>query len=334
MGITGLGGNGKTSVAIEVARAFREMGFRYVVWQTASTKFNSTRMTFDSILEDIPKQLLPSLKYNDRTNDRTIDSLRDLIGLQGERREIETRKLLSSQRVLLILDNMETSESQNAIAARLSSVLGNSKVLFTSRNRFDTLEVDVWDFYLQGLQKEASIKLMEQVAQERDITCFDPDASIELLKFTGNNKTGYLPLALKLVTGQLKNKTTAEIEQSLFNVRLTEDDVQEDDMNVFKRFWWRIFFQALRMLSDSDLKLMSLLAGLQEQEGTTYSLIRDMNNKKIKLTEPQLEQAIMNTWCSCLLEREEYDKKRYYLHILTTKFFKTILAIGGGQIND
>lgn len=318
MGITGLGGNGKTSVAIEVARAFRKMGFRYVVWQTASTKFNSTRMTFDTIIDEIAKQL----------------AFPELLATQGGALERKTRELLSSKRVLLVLDNMETSESQNEIAARLSSVLGNSKVLFTSRNRFDTLEVDVWDFYLQGLQEEASIKLMEQVAQERDITCFDPDASIELLKFTGNNKTGYLPLALKLVTGQLKNKTTAEIEQSLFNVRLTEDDVQEDDMNVFKRFWWRIFFQALRMLSDSDLKLMSLLAGLQEQEGTTDSLIRDMNNKKIKLTEPQLEQAITNTWRSCLLEREEYDKKRYYLHILTTKFFKTILAIGGGQIND
>jgi hypothetical protein len=334
VGITGLGGNGKTSLAIEVARDFRAMGFRYVVWQTASTKFNSTRMTFDSILENIPKQLLASLK-DDVSN---MDSLLDLIGLKGEIREIKTRELLSSQRVFLILDNMETSKSQNEIAARLSSVLGNSKVLFTSRNRFDTLEVDVWDYYLQGLQEEASIKLMEQVAQERDIPCFDSDSSGALLKLTGNNKTGYLPLALKLLTGQLKNKTIEEIEQSLFNVRITDDDVHEDNIedntNVFKIFWWRIFYQSFKMLSDSELKLMSLLAGLQEQEGTTYSLIRDMNSKRIKLTDQQLEQAIANNWRSCLLEREEYGKKRYYLHILTTKFFETILVIARGQIND
>jgi hypothetical protein len=318
VGITGLGGNGKTSVAIEVARGFREMGFQYVVWQTASTKFNSTRMTFDTIIDEIAKQL----------------AFPELLVTQGGALERKTRELLSSKKVLLVLDNMETSESQNEIAARLSSVLGNSKVLFTSRNRFDTLEVDVWDYYLQGLQEEASIKLMEQVAQERDIPCFDPDSSVALLKLTGNNKTGYLPLALKLLTGQLKNKTIEEIEQSLFNIRITDDDVHEDNMNVFKIFWWRIFYQSFKMLSDSELKLMSLLAGLQEQEGTTYSLIRDMNSKRIKLTDQQLEQAIANNWRSCLLEREEYGKKRYYLHILTTKFFKTILVIAGGQIND
>lgn len=319
MGITGLGGNGKTSVAIEVARGFREMGFQYVVWQTASTKFNSPRMTFDTIIDEIAKQL----------------AFPELLATQDEALlERKTRELLSNKRVLLVLDNMETSESQNEIAARLSSVLGNSKVLFTSRNRFDTLEVDVWDYYLQGLQEEASIELMKQVAQERNITYFNPDNSGSLLKLTGNNKNGYSPLALKLVTGQLKNKNTKEIEKSLLNVRLTENDVQEDNMNVFKMFWWRIFFQSFKMLSDSELKLISLLAGLQEQEGTTYSIIRDMNSKKIKLTDQQLEQAITNNWRSCLLEREEYGKKRYYLHILTTKFFNTILAIAGGQIND
>ena len=249
MGITGLGGNGKTSVAIEVAKGLRKMGFQYVVWQTASTKFNSTRMTFDTIIDEIAKQL----------------AFPELLVTQGEALERKTRELLFSNRVLLVLDNMDTSESQNEIAARLSSVLGDSKVLFTSRNRFDTLEVDVWDYYLQGLQEEASIKLMEQVAQERNITYFNPDNSGSLLKFTGNNKTGYLPLALKLVTGQLKNKNTKEIEKSLFNVRLTEDDVQEDDINIFKKFWWRMFFPSFNMLSPSDLDFMLFLALLKEQ---------------------------------------------------------------------
>jgi len=306
VGITGLGGNGKTSLAIEVARGFREMGFQYVVWQTASTKFNSTRMTFDKIIDEIAKQL----------------AFPELLVTQGGALERKTRELLSSKKVLLVLDNMETSESQNEIAARLSSVLGNSKVLFTSRNRFDTLEVDVWDYYLQGLQEEASIKLMKQVAQERDIT-FYSDNSGELLKFTGNNKTGYLPLALKLVTGQLKNKTIAEIEQSLYNVRLTQDNVQEDDTNVFKKFWWRIFSPSLNMLSSSDLDFMSFLELLKEQEGTTKDILLSLTQQT--LTEDQFFQAIDNTWRLCFLEREEYYEQRYYLHVLTSTFFNKIL---------
>lgn len=303
-----MGGNGKTSVAIEIARSFREMDFQYVVWHTASTKHRSTPMTFDTIIDEIAKQL----------------SFPELLATQGDALERKTREILSNQKVLLVLDNMETSgESQNEIAARLSEVLGNSKVLFTSRNRFDTLEVDVWDYNLQGLQKEASIQLMEQVAKERNITCFDTDNSGSLLKLTGNNKTGYLPLALKLVTGQLKNKTTAEIEQSLFNVRLTENDVQADDLNLFKKFWWRMFFQSFNMLSPSDLDLMLFLASLKEQEGTTKDMLLSLT-KEI-LTEEQFFQATENTWRLCLLEREEYYNQRYYLHILTSTFFNKII---------
>ena len=310
VGITGLGGNGKTSLAIEIARSFREIGFQNVVWQTASTKSRTTPMTFDTILDEIAKQL----------------GKPELLTLKGEELERKTRERLSYAPVLVVLDNMETSgDSQNEIAARLSPILGNSKVLFTSRHRFDTLEVDVFDYHLQGLRKEPSIKLMEQTAEERKIA-FDGGES--LLKLTGNNQTGYLPLALKLVTGQLGHKSPLEIEESLFNVRLTEEDVKEDNMNVFKRFWWRIFFQTFRMLSEPELKLMALLAPLKEQEGTTQDVIREI--AKEILTEQQLQEAITNNWRYSLLEREEYGKNRYYLHILTAKFFNTILAIAGG----
>jgi pimeloyl-ACP methyl ester carboxylesterase len=50
VGISGLGGTGKTAVAIEVARALQELGFQNIVWQTASSasakSLQESRMTF------------------------------------------------------------------------------------------------------------------------------------------------------------------------------------------------------------------------------------------------------------------------------------------------
>ncbi|NEN99030.1 MAG: AAA family ATPase [Moorea sp. SIO3I7] len=312
VGITGLGGNGKTSIAIEVARSFREIGFQNVVWQTASTKHRSTPMTFETVLDDIAKQL----------------GKPEFLSLQGEELERKTRERLSHTPVLLVLDNMETSgDSQNEICARLSPILGNSKVLLTSRHHFETLEVDIFDYYLQGLREEASLKLMEQTAEERKISNFNPNDCESLLQLAGNNITGYLPLALKLITGQLKLKSPLEITKSLGNVRLTEDDADTKNISIFKKFWGQIFFRSFQMLSSSEFELMAILAALKEQEGTTQNVLRKMT--KERLPEEKLKEAINNNWRYCLLEREEYGNHRYFLHILTSQFFSRILAYAG-----
>ncbi len=73
------------------------------------------------------------------------------------------------------------------------------------------------------------------------------------------------------------------------------------------------------------------MAGLTEQEGTTQDRLLYMMREK--LTEKQFTQAINRTWCFCLVEKERYGKQRYYLHMLTSKFFKTILAYAG-RINQ
>ena len=202
----------------------------------------------------------------------------------------------------------------------------------TSRHRFVTLDVDIFDCCLQGLKDETiAVKLMKQTADQRNISGFNENDLGSLLTLTGNKTSGYLPLALKLITGQLTYKTPDEILRSLDNVRLREDELEIDDNNLFKKFWWHIYFQSLRKLSLSDKRLMLILARLDSQEGTTHDILREMTMGsslgRSKLTEQQFEEALVNTRRVCFLEQEQDQLKRYYLHILTRKFFSIIISL-------
>jgi pimeloyl-ACP methyl ester carboxylesterase len=222
VGISGLGGTGKTAVAIEVARAFRELGFQNIVWQTASSasakSLQESRMTFKKVLDEIAQQL-----------DRS-----DLMAVQGEERERRTRKLLSDERILVVLDNMETSgEPQSQIAENLSRILGNSKLLMTSRRRFETLETDIFDCHLRGLGKEAGIELIQQTASQRNISVLQDSDLEPLIDLTGNDRMGYSPLAVKFIVGQRGHREQREILSNLENIRLPQKEEDVNDNNLF-----------------------------------------------------------------------------------------------------
>jgi hypothetical protein len=315
VGISGLGGTGKTAVAIEVARAFRELGFQKIVWQTASSASarslqESSRMTFEKVLDEIAKQL----------------SRRDLLAVQGEERESKTRELLSDERILVVLDNMETSgEPQGQIAEKLSRILGNSKLLLTSRRRFETLETDIFDYHLGGLGKEAGIELIQQTASQRNISVLQDSDLEPLIDLTGNDRMGYSPLAVKFIVGQRGHREQREILSNLENIRpQNEEDV--NDKNLFSRFWSRIFSESYQLMQKPDQTLFSILVGLDPSHGTSHDTICRMLN--LSLTQEEIDRAIDHTWYLSLLEierEEQLNKPLYSMHLLTNRFFTQIL---------
>ncbi|NJO98267.1 MAG: hypothetical protein HC764_21620 [Pleurocapsa sp. CRU_1_2] len=100
IGVDGFGGIGKTALVQEIIKSHSDVGFDKVIWQTASTRDDSEKMTFATVLDAIATQL----------------NRLDLFKLKREEIEIKIRELLQEQPVLIVLDNMETSdEPQNEI---------------------------------------------------------------------------------------------------------------------------------------------------------------------------------------------------------------------------
>jgi len=143
--VDGMGGIGKTALAREAAdRCLAKRLFDVVVWEQASKEEFIQRkdvgsFTFESALDAIARKL----------------GALDVPQLKGAEKEARVRALLQSQRVLVVLDNLETAkEPQNEIARRLHPLLDPSKALLTSRHRF---RGDLYAIPLPGLDEAGSL---------------------------------------------------------------------------------------------------------------------------------------------------------------------------------
>lgn len=312
--IDGLGGVGKTSLAREVAQRCLSAGFERVVWQTASIRDSSERMTFETVLDGIARQL-------DEPN---------LLKLKGEEKQIKILELLNSKRVLVVLDNMETAkEPQAEIAYKLRSVLGSSKAILTSRHRFKNLEHDIYHFPIKGISKEASLLLIRDTAIEKNMPTVLSVSASELepiVEVTGNTATGYLPMALKFMVGQLEKYEPEEMLEYLKGVRLIEENGEiSGDNNEFRLFWKNIFLTSLRLLSPLDKRFMGGMTLFEPNIGTSRE---EIVKYSIGISEQELAQARDNTWRVSFLEIGSQGlRKRFYLHRLTYTFFSAIIQM-------
>ncbi len=202
--ILGMGGMGKTSLAIKLAHLC-ESGFEAIIWRSLRNA-----LPFGDLLADWLKVLLP-LQIN---NLETVDSQLSCL-----------LQVLKSQRCLLILDNVETIlESQEISHYRegcekygeLFTAIGNtqhqSALVLTSRQK--PAEVNV----LEGaVQKVRSLTLSglettegQKVFQEKGAFQGSEDEWNRLIEsYSGN------PLALKIISTTIQNLFDSNISDFL-----------------------------------------------------------------------------------------------------------------------
>ncbi len=301
VGIDGMGGIGKTAIASEVTiRCLENNLFQHVVWeQSSKTPHGSSfwrRISYDSVLISIAWQLgVPLTREGDLLD-----------------RERQVLNLLREQKTLIVLDNMETAlESQDEIGQRLLPFLNPSKVLMTSRFRFN----EIYAVHLPGLSEEEGIEFLQAEANDRGIHKIQkarPDDLRSAVRFVGGS-----PLALKFIVGQLGHLPLRAILR-----RLKETDaahISSSRADEYLLLYKNIFLPSWQLLSDDSRKLLISIALLSPDAGGSLDAIKFISN----LPEPTLLRCINELWSLSFVEVSEastLEETFYYLHPLTQNF--------------
>ncbi len=307
VGVDGIGGIGKTALALEIAaQCVQERRFQHIVWlQAASTVKNNSRQeqtpfTFESILDGVGNQL----------------GVPDIVTLPLTQKRARIQAMLHHTRVLLIIDNLDTAtQPQEAIIRELGPLLNPSKALLTSRQRFGG---EVFTKHLAGLKQDAGIEFVRQDAQEKGVdhlATADPTHLAQLV-----NQTGGSPLALKLLVSQL---AYLPLDLVLHRLQAVESLASHDHQ--YFRFYRTVFFESWALLGEASKKLLISLSNFDPMDGAYLDPIEYVSGLEKKALLPSIDQL----WRLSLLEIVEVEnvqRMRYALHPLTQYFVSSFIT--------
>jgi hypothetical protein len=299
--IDGVGGIGKTALAREIAEhCILGHFFDAVIWDqplNKSQELQSAKGTlrFETILDSIARQL----------------GALDVPRLKDSEKEIRVKTLLHTQRVLIVLDNLSASEeSQIEILHRLDPLLNPSKVLITSRHRF---QGNVYTIHLTGLDEDGSLRFIHKEAQGKNIKDVANAKSSELKQIA--EATGGLPLVLKLIVGQLEHLPLKVVLDELRTIRPSIDS----DKSEYVLFYKSIFSPFWKRLSSDAKMLLIAMTTFSPSIGGTFEAVKAVSD----LGADELVRSIDELYLAGFLEISDSSserKVRYYLHALTYHF--------------
>jgi LuxR family glucitol operon transcriptional activator len=214
--VDGIGGVGKTALALDVA---------YQSWRASTGEMVAPHIpTFEAIIFVSAKQqyLTPHGILQSTQVHRTLRKIFQEVTVTLERHDIRAalpqdqadlvRQILGRQRTLLIVDNLETMEDKQEILTFLYQLPPTVKVVVTTRERSMFAPIR-----LEQLEEEAAQELIEQQAEEKQVKLHTGEAHMLY------ERIGGIPAALVYAVGQRADGYT--LETVLRNIPSAEGDV-------------------------------------------------------------------------------------------------------------
>lgn len=295
--IEGLGGVGKTTLAIETARrclpgsdAALKEPFEAVVWVSAKDR-PEQKQWLNEVLDTIARVL--DYPY--------------ITQLPAPEKQTEVGRLLRAHRTLVIVDNFETIEDPDLVAW-MQRVPEPSKVLITSRHA--QLRT-TWPVTLRGLDEPEAIQLIRNHARRlglRGLEGAADDILRPLVRVTDGN-----PKAIEMALGHVKygGLSLAEVVDHLHAASRTVGDIFED---LFARSW--------EMLTEDARHVLLVMPFFRE------SAVREGLGAAAGLAGYRLDMALEQLGELSLLDvgrTSGQSPRRYSVHPLTRAFARAKL---------
>jgi hypothetical protein len=288
--IDGIGGIGKTALALEVAheclRASKGeeptdgvVTFNGFIWTTAKDR----DLTMNELLDFIA---------------RTLDYL-GIMQQPVEEKRIAVRKLLLEKPYLLIVDNFETITDED-VRDFLLELPEPSKALITTREQ--KLR-QVWAISLKGLAEPEALALIRSEGRRLGLASLE-HAEDRVLRHL-YEATGGVPLAIKWAIGQIKQKG-----QSLDTVLAALYEARGDIFDsIFARSWALLSLSARQVLIVMPIFATSVSrAGIEAASDVHHFALDEALGQLV-------EMSLVDT-----TDELELARRRYSIHPLTRAF--------------
>jgi len=185
--IDGIGGIGKSALALEVAHRYLrdydrlplEERFEAIIWTSAK----SSVLTADGIMPR--QQIARTLEDIYATVSVTLER-GDITRARSEEQDELVRKALTRQRTLLIVDNLETVDDER-VNAFLRELPAPTKAVVTTRHRVDV----AYPVRLTGMFKQEGLTLIARECDKKK-SPLDRKKAEKLYRYTGGVPLRYL----------------------------------------------------------------------------------------------------------------------------------------------
>ncbi|MFX0138823.1 MAG: NB-ARC domain-containing protein, partial [Candidatus Hodarchaeota archaeon] len=296
LSIIGLGGIGKTSLALEVVNRIKDMNlFHRVLWCTCKkdiligrdiVRIKNTINYSEGIIRDLCRQL----HYSDwQTSDLS-------------RIQVYLKSVLKSnrKRFLILLDNFETINDPGHTIHFFLECLNPSKLLITSRD--DHFLCQTQQHKIKGLSEIDSYNFLKDCAQLYKVpTILRANKS---MLYNIHKSTGGQPLAMRLIVGQAG-------KIPLDKILITLKKVKGEDIYPF------IYYESWQQLELTSKKL--LLQFETTPDTLYYDELETVANSDCKNDE-SFTQSLTRLVELQLIDPVDERGEEYQIHELTRNF--------------